>query len=558
MKTTILIAAFFLGMNHVKANNDEKIIKTKPEKVIVYANGAQVFRQAQLSLPAGENKIAFDRLEEGISANSLQVGGNGNFIITETAYGDKLPDLDNYKGDLKYVKYIKQLKDSLELLDYKAEELANRREVLNTEKTVLLNFKLFKGEARKDSISFLKEGMNYLQEKLTIIYSSLHMLKKEGETLTSLRQNLQARLYGIQNDLGNMEVDEAYKTNHRVVVTILCEIPMTAVINLNYFVSTAGWEPAYDLRTEGVEQPVKVTYKGLVYQHTGIDWSNVRLILSTGRPACNVSAPELYSWYLDGYRMRALNGKDKKSEVTTLSVPMAFGVSQNELDESKAEEKNLEQPKESFEYVEAGEQFVQATFEIKLPYSIASDNKKHTVEVLQKELDARYMYKSVPKQDLSAYLLARVTGWEDLNLSAGKANVFYAGTYVGQTYINPSTTKDTLDLTLGKDDNVVVSRIKQKDKNKEKVFNNDKVYSFAYEITVRNGNAKTIEIEIKDQLPLSHSKDISIVKDRLDNADYNEATGILTWRQTIKPKDTKHIDFAYTVKAPKDLPIAIR
>ena len=563
MKTSLIIAAALGLFLNTQANEAEKTLKTKPEKVIVYKNGAQIFRQTQTNLVAGENKLVFEWLEEGVSANSIQVGGNGNFIITESEYTDKMPDLDNVKNgaDLKYVKLIKQLKDSLALIDYKAEEVNYRKEILNTEKNVLLNYRLYKGEAKKDSMSYLKEGLNYLYEKLTSIYNDLHILKKEGEQFALVRLNLQNRLNGVNADLGEQDVADIYKTNHQITISIISDVATTANINVNYFVNTAGWEPMYDLRTEGVESQVKLTYKGIVYQHTKVDWTNVKLILSTGTPQCNLSAPELYAWYLDaiGKRERFQHIADK---TINGNITMAAGVvsSKNAYNEEGMDKKAEQETDadQAFQYVATNDQQVQATFEIKLPYTIASDNKKHTVAVLQKNLDTKYMYKTVPKIDVTAYLLARVTGWEDLNLLPGKASVFYSGTYVGQTYINPATTNDTLDLTLGKDDNVVVKRTKQKDKSKEKLLNDDKIYSFAYEITMKNGNTKNIEIEVKDQMPITHGKEVVITKDNMNGAMYDESTGILTWRQTIKAKDTKHINFAYTIKAPKDLPIAVK
>ncbi|MFI5141968.1 MAG: DUF4139 domain-containing protein, partial [Bacteroidia bacterium] len=434
-----------------------------------------------------------------------------------------------------------------------------RKEILNTEKTVLLNYRLFKGEAKKDSLSFLKDGLNYLQEKLTIIYNDLHLLKKEGDQLSLIKQNLQNRLNGVNADLGDQDISSIYKTNHQITVSIISDVATQASISVNYFVNTAGWEPMYDLRTEGVESQVKLTYKGVIYQHTNTDWSNVKLVLSTGTPQCNLSAPELYSWYLDAIKPVHQYDYDKSKKAYMAAPTQALAntgaTTTTEKNEYREEQ---EQAKEAYNYVTTNDQQVQATFEIKLPYTIASDNKKHTVSVLQKDLDTKYIYKTVPKVDVTAYLLACVTGWEDLNLLPGKASIFYAGTYVGQTYINPATTSDTLNLTLGKDDNVVVKRVKQKDKSKEKLLNDDKVYSFAYEITMKNGNTKSIEIEVKDQLPITHGKEIVITKDNIANATYEESTGILTWRQTIKAKDTKRINFAYTIKAPKDLPIAVR
>jgi len=109
-------------------------------------------------------------------------------------------------------------------------------------------------------------------------------------------------------------------------------------------------------------------------------------------------------------------------------------------------------------YTTMTDNYVQAEFEIKLPYTIPSDNKTHIVAVMNKELPTKYVYKAIPKLDMNAYLTARVTGWEDMNLLPGQATLFFAGTYVGQTYLNSVETNDTLSLTLGQDKSIVIKR----------------------------------------------------------------------------------------------------
>src|SRR6202007_2458959 len=133
---------------------------------------------------------------------------------------------------------------------------------------------------------------------------------------------------------------------------------------------------------------------------------------------------ELYAWYLDAIKPVNQYNYDKAKK-TYLSVPAQAFAANGAAMEKNEEEMNRddqEQAKEAYEYVTTNDQQVQATFEIKLPYTIASDNKKHTVSVLQKDLDTKYIYKTVPKVDVTAYLLACVTGWEDLNLLPGKAS----------------------------------------------------------------------------------------------------------------------------------------
>lgn len=188
MKSLIVTAAIFLLSNQLYATSfplynflpTEKIVKTSPDKVTIYVQGAQVYRNSSVALVKGDNYVIFDGLENNIDAASIQAGGSGNFIVTEVLHSVKYAELEvvKGKGDIKYENIIRQINDSIKLLGYNIEDAANRMEVLQTEKNVLLNYGLYKGNSKKDSIIFLKEGLSFLREKLNNIYSEILKIKK--------------------------------------------------------------------------------------------------------------------------------------------------------------------------------------------------------------------------------------------------------------------------------------------------------------------------------------------------------------------------------------------
>ncbi|MBS1636852.1 MAG: mucoidy inhibitor MuiA family protein [Bacteroidetes bacterium] len=553
-----VISAFILTLMAYQAKADnEKNVKTKPEKVTVYLAGAQVFRNSPVTLAQGMNQVVFEGLENDIDPGSIQAGGNGNFIITEVQHLVKYPELEKLKntGDVKYQKIIRQLNDSLTEIGYTEEELKNKMDVLNTERNVLLNYRLYKGESKKDTLAFLKDGLVFLREKLFNINAEMLKLKKESQKVAATRARINERLQEINNDLGasNSTVDIS-KPNYCVVISVLADAAGTGTVNVNYFVNSAGWTPNYDLRTSGIESPVKLTYKAMVHQNTGIDWTSVKLTLSTANPHQSLTLPELGTWYIDQVYYPKKQVKDKKREALSYNAPTtaaANGASGGMADMEK-------EAGYAYEYTTVDENVIQAEFEIKLPYTIPGDNKEHYVAVLSKDLDTKYMYKAIPKLDQNVYLTARIVNWEDLNLLPGEAKIFYDGTYIGETALNTGGVEDTLVLSLGADKNVAIKRTKVKDKNKEKILDNDKVYYSTYEIVVRNGNSKNIDIMVEDQLPLSRNKSVVIEKTDISGASYDELSGKLSWKQTIKTKDTKKLSFSYTVRAPKDMPIVMR
>ncbi|MCD6068084.1 MAG: hypothetical protein K0S33_2910 [Bacteroidetes bacterium] len=565
----LLFSAICLLTFSSRATETEKIIKSKPEKATVYLQGAQVFRSGTINIPQGQSVLVFEGLENSIDPQSIQASGSGNCIITETQYLLHYPELQKFKvssGGAKYAKARKQISDSLTLMSYEMEEMQNQKDVLTTEKEVLLNYGLYKGLSKKDSLAFLKEGLVFLREKLNNINSELLKLKKL-EARTQLKIDLLTqRQIQIENEENNINSSSQAenKPDYRITVTVMADAPTTANIGINYFVPNAGWAPMYDLRTESVDKPIQLSYKATVFQNTGADWKEVKLTLSTADPKQNFTIPELNPYFVDVYKnLTKESYKLNPATVTgsTLNMTTTLGASTPNfsVNNPATQQKDVViGSNEAYEYVVMDDNIIQAEFEIKLPYSIPSDNKNHYVSILNKELKTKYVHKTIPKMDLKAYLTARITNYEELNLLPGKANVYFGGTFIGKTFIKTGDTGDTLELSLGQDKNVNVKRTKIKDKSKEKVLDNDKFYDMAYEIIIKNGNSKNIEIEVIDQIPLTKNQQITLEKIELHGAQQDETTGEIMWRNHIKSKENKKNAFSFTVKAPKNMQLVVK
>ncbi len=197
-----------------------------------------------------------------------------------------------------------------------------------------------------------------------------------------------------------------------------------------------------------------------------------------------------------------------------------------------------------------------AEFEIKIPYTIPSDAKPYLVDVTTYNLPATYQHFCAPKIDRDAFLLARITGWEDLNLVEGPANVYFGGTYVGRSYINTQSTDDTLNLSLGRDRKILVTRVKQKDLTSTKYIGSTKKETYAFEISMKNNSKSAINLEMIDQIPISMQGDISVEPIELSKAELDPITGKLKWKFTLQPDELKKIELEFSVKYPKNKNIA--
>jgi hypothetical protein len=118
--------------------------------------------------------------------------------------------------------------------------------------------------------------------------------------------------------------------------------------------------------------------------------------------------------------------------------------------------------------------------------------------------------------------------------------------------IDPSSTSDTLNLTLGRDKRVVITREKILDYSSIKFMGSSKLQKFTYEISLRNNKKDSVNLLLKDQYPISTDKDIEV--ELVDNgkAEVSNDDGLLTWKLALAPGESKKIQFAYTIKYPKN------
>jgi uncharacterized protein (TIGR02231 family) len=150
------------------------------------------------------------------------------------------------------------------------------------------------------------------------------------------------------------------------------------------------------------------------------------------------------------------------------------------------------------------------------------------------------------------FLVAEIADWESLNLLPGMANIIFDGTYVGKSFIDPNSTMDTLNLSLGRDRKMVIKREKVQDYCSSKLIGGNRLHTVTYEITVRNTRKERVQLLLKDQIPLSAQKEIEVNVMEISEATRNEETGVLTWKLELAPNETKKMRIQYSVKFPKD------
>jgi hypothetical protein len=191
-------------------------------------------------------------------------------------------------------------------------------------------------------------------------------------------------------------------------------------------------------------------------------------------------------------------------------------------------------------------------YKIDEKYTLETDGKTTTIGIKRFEIPALYDYYTVPKLDPSAFLTAKVVGWQNYDLQPGETNLYFEGTFLGKTYLDLSTVNDTLSLSLGKDNSIRVSRKLLKEFSAKKFLGSNKTDTRDYEITVMNTKKVPVTVLVSDQFPVAISKDISVDDVLAPEAKIDKETGLVTWTLSLQPGQEKKMKLSYAVKYPKD------
>jgi uncharacterized protein (TIGR02231 family) len=159
---------------------------------------------------------------------------------------------------------------------------------------------------------------------------------------------------------------------------------------------------------------------------------------------------------------------------------------------------------------------------------------------------------------LSAFLMANITGWQELELIPGPTNVYFGGVYVGVSNIDTRNVSDTLSLSFGRDDKVTVMRKLKKEFSSKREMGNFKRDSYMYEVAIRNNRNVPINIVVYDQIPISQSSQITVTTDQLSEGAKSEETGEVVWRLNVPLESAVSKEIGYTVKYPKNMVVSVQ
>lgn len=504
--------------------NSQSVLETNASllNATIYGRGASLHHVAkQLNVPSGNSELVINQIAKNVDPQSIRVTSESSqiTILSVSFERDYLVKGENQSS--QYLEVKSKYEEAKAILD----DLSNARKGEESTLALLEENRKFGGQNGVSPTS-MASMIKYYRKEYKKLASNIIKLKTEEQeqqkTVDKLKKQMQEAGGNGQN-AGQLVVrlnsSQAVKTN----------------FDINYFTDNVSWTPFYEIRVDNLEEPVQLVYKANVSQNTGIDWKQIKLAFSSGNPQRNNNAPQLNPWWV-GFQQPIVHNQRLQNKMAGVQTESA------ELDEV------VSSPNTSV----VQENQLTTSFVVNTPYDVYSNQKPQAVQLKQYQLPAKYSYFTAPRLDKAAFLVAKVSDWSKYNLLPGNANLIIDNNFAGSSYINPNSTEDTLTLSLGRDERIVTKRERIDEEGSTSFFGNSQKRTYIYEISVRNSRKEVIDIDVKEQFPLSTEKNIEIKLLETSNAKVDEDKGELSWNLHLKAGETKKLRFSYSVKLPKD------
>ncbi|HZM00366.1 MAG TPA: mucoidy inhibitor MuiA family protein, partial [Planctomycetota bacterium] len=246
-------------------------------EVVVYGGAARVRRSAQLP---GSGVFAVQGLPGVLDPDAVRVRLSEGSVVSV--------EVDD--------------RHALAVPDARVQELRARVEALLAERRVAADAQVVAAVTRDYFLTLLKEEAQEHQEEigqgrvnaeaweenLSYVDKGLQSAQAELRAVEKRLAELDTAIRDAQAELGEAESGDVFLRD--VVVDVLSAAGAT--IDVEYLVGSAGWMPQYDLRTSADARSVEVGYRAKVWQHTGEDWRDCALVLSTAQPQRGAQGPD--------------------------------------------------------------------------------------------------------------------------------------------------------------------------------------------------------------------------------------------------------------------------
>lgn len=269
----------------VMAKAENKKVTPDLKHVTVFTNGAQVERTHSMNLLAGEQIVTFTGLSPYTDVKSMQIKAHGKLTVLGVNYRTIHPD------SLMRIKQLREAEQKVKQTEDKEREVKSQLEVVNAQLEMLKTNCSTGNRTAVTPLANIKELNDYYAQQMLELKKKAISIDQELVKLAEVREKQEK----TADSIAHLKLKTITEAELKLQVPQAGKVDFT----LTYYVKNAGWYPTYDIRAEGVGQPLQLSYKANMFQNTKEEWKNIPVTLSSANPNRSNIAPELRTYWLD-------------------------------------------------------------------------------------------------------------------------------------------------------------------------------------------------------------------------------------------------------------------
>lgn len=513
-------------------------------EVTLFADRAEVVREARIDLPAGPSTILFTEVPQAVDPESFRASGRG--VPAALGMVEIRPHADEPEETPEYLAArdeVRRIEEALAGLDEASKVASDLREFLVAIRaTTAKNQGEALGSGKADPAS--------ITAVYTLLETQFDKLGKARIERDRESKKLQEALQVARARLAAARPAGPIRSKH-VAVEVEAKQAGALTVRLSYLVPGATWRPTYRASVDMATSKVALVAEATVIQRTGEDWKSVALRLSTAAPARGVEPPWLPPLLLRPQELRmtkAQGGFAEVVEADTRDVPAAPTMVDGEgFADTEAR------------LLQAGivQSAYNVAFEVPGRIDVPADGSERRVVLREETLDGRLEYRTTPMLNAAAFLSVETKAPGNFPLLSGVVRVFAEGAFLGSFVLPETGPGSELTLPFGVDNRIKVERVRlPQERSREGLSNRTRQVVFAYDTTIENLRDRAVDVVLHDRVPVSEDERIKVETGRETtpgSTPVADRPGVVEWRLSLAPREKRKLRLEYTVRWPTDL-----
>jgi len=559
----------------VPAAKDVKVAPSRIAAVTVYPNSALVTREVEVPEGAGTLELTVTPLPPTVVNSSLYSEGTTGIRVLTTRFRSR-PVLEDTRAD------VRKLQDELKQLQLARDKLEAEIRAVQSNGQTTSKLEGFMGVT---TVQATEKGVLNSEAAIALAKHIRESRLETARELVTLQQQVQVnqeRAEFAQRRLSEL-TSGTIRTERDAVLVVEKNNAAAGKVRLHYLVDTVSWRPQYKFRAgKTAREAVQVEYLAAVTQHTGEDWSSVKLTLSTAEPTLNSAPPELQTLEvtvapkagapvarlpdtmeleeavksLRSKAQKNFNEKKRSSGVGLVNTAAAHEQSWELFNPEAALKRGC---------LLAAREGATVTYHLGTRLSVPSRNTEQVLEVARLELAPDYYYKAVPILTTHVYRQADLINKSEHVLLPGEATMYIGTDFVGRMDLPLVAIGEEFTAGFGVDPQLQVER-EMLDKQKSQQGGNQ-VLKYEYRILVSSYKSKPVKVQVWDRLPKTEQETVNVTVLKATPevcADpvymrQQKPHNLLRWDLTVEPnmrgEKAKEIHYEFKVELDRQMTI---